>query len=86
MLRGHHDEKTLNEKEESPHRVEGQGPLTPTGGWTGVLVLKIPSQGWVFSFGQVATWTPQMYGLWTPLDELMSMVLFLSSFSFNFEI
>ena len=63
-----------------------QGPLTPTGGWTGVLVLKIPSQGWVFSFGQVATWTPQMYGLWTPLDELMSMVLFLSSFSFNFEI
>ena len=51
-----------------------------------MLVGEIPSQGWVFSFGQVATWTPQMYGLWTPLDELMSMVLFLSSLLSIFEI
>ena len=59
--------------------------LTPMGCWTGVLVPKIPGQGWVFSFGQMATWTPQMYDLWTPLNKLMSMVFFLSSFSFNFE-
>ena len=49
-----------------------------------MLVPKIPGQGWVFSFGQVVTWTPQMYGLWTPLDELMSMVLFLSPRCFQF--
>ena len=51
-----------------------------------MLVPKIPGQGWVFSFGQVVTWTPQMYGLWTPLDELMSMVLFLSLLLSIFEI
>ena len=48
-----------------------QGPLTPMGGWTGVLVGEIPGQRPVCTFDQVAIWTPQMHGLSTPLDELI---------------
>ena len=52
-----------------------QGPLTPTGGWTGVLVGEIPDQKSFLNLDQVAIWTPQMYGLSTPLGEAVLMAI-----------
>ena len=61
-----------------------QGPLTPMGGWTGVLVPKIPGQGSFFNLDQVVILTPHMYGLSTPLGEAMPMAFLISPFSFKF--
>ena len=52
-----------------------QGPLTPMGGWTGVLVGEIPGQKSFLNLDQVAIWTPQMYGLSTPLGEAVLMAI-----------
>ena len=58
--------------------VAVQGPLTPQGGCTGVLVAGNLDQGWIFPFAWVVAWTPQMYAQSTQLDELIIAVLFLS--------
>ena len=63
----------------------GQGPLTPLGGWTGVLVGEIPGQRSFFNLDQVAIWTPKMYGLSAPLDETMPMAFSISPIAFIFE-
>ena len=54
-----------------------QGPRTPKGGCTGVLVYEIEGRGPFFAFGGMATYTPQkyMYAQSTQLVERITMVL-----------
>ena len=59
--------------------LPSQGPLTPQGGCTGMLVPGTPDQGWIFPFAWVLSWTPQMYAQSTQLDELIIAVLSPSS-------
>ena len=55
-----------------------QGPRTPKGGCTGVLVPEMEGRGPFFSFGGMATYTPQKYAQSTQLVERIIMVLVVS--------
>ena len=58
--------------------MKKQGPRTPQGGCTGVLVYEIEGRGPFCCFGRVATYTPQKYAQSTQLVERITMVLSLS--------
>ena len=60
---------------DSPLVSISQGPSTPKGGCTGVLVSEMEGRGPFFSFARVVTYTPQMYAQWTQLVERITMVL-----------
>ena len=55
-----------------------QGPPTPPPSQTGVLVPRNPKKESISPLARVASWTPRMYGLSTPLDELVIMAFPLS--------
>ena len=57
--------------------ARSQGPVTPQGGCTGVLVPEMEGRGPFCAFGRVATYTPQKYAQSTQLVERITMVLFL---------
>ena len=58
-------------------KMVGQGPSTPKGGCTGVLVSEMEGRGPFFTFARVVTYTPQMYAQSTQLVERITMVLLL---------
>ena len=58
----------------SRRNYRGQGPGTPQGGCTGVLVPEMEGRGPFFSFGGMATYTPQKYAQSTQLVERITMV------------
>ena len=60
---------------ENASAVSDQGPRTPKGGCTGVLVPEMEGRGPFFYFGRVATYTPQKYAQSTQLVERIIMVL-----------
>ena len=63
-----------------------QGPGTPKGGCTGVLVYEIEGRGPFFSIGGMATYTPQKYAQSTQLVERITMVTLIFSKGFDFKI
>ena len=63
-----------------------QGPRTPQGGCTGVLVSEMEGRGPFFSFARVVTYTPQKYAQSTQLVERITMVTLVFSKGFDFKI
>ena len=56
--------------------VRRQGPRTPKGGCTGVLVPEMEGRGPFFYFGRLAAYTPQKYAQSTQLVERITMGAF----------
>ena len=63
-----------------------QGPRTPKGGCTGVLVSEMEGRGPFFNFARVVTYTPQKYAQSTQLVERITMVTLVFSKGFDFKI
>ena len=55
------------------HQRQDQGPPTPKGGCTGMLVYEIEGRGPFFPFGGTATYTPQKYAQSTQLVERITI-------------
>ena len=75
-----------DESEDEEEEEEEQGPRTPKGGCTGVLVSEMEGRGPFFSFARVVTYTPQKYAQSTQLVERITMVTLVFSKGFDFKI